>query len=155
MSKTLARLRSSAGVSKSNTKVARPARLRTSATYRLRGPCLLLPLPWANTTTPDGCSGIVRCPATDTGPALTQTSSSRSGGVGCTAGGSDPPDIAAGAIEQRHHLVIGGLREVAVSLPHRIEERGRMKADHLIGVGRELLGGVGSTDGNRQHHPAC
>src|ERR1700722_7214457 len=80
MSKTLARLRSSAGVSKSNTKVARPARLRTSATYRLRGPCLLLPLPWANTTTPEGCSGIVRCPATDTGPALTQTSSSRSGG---------------------------------------------------------------------------
>jgi len=23
--------------------------------------------------------------------------------VGCTAGGSDPPDIAAGAIEQRYH----------------------------------------------------
>ena len=29
-----------------------------------------------------------------------------------------------------------------------------MKTDHLIGVGGQHFGGVGSTDGNRQHHPA-
>ena len=80
MSKTLARLRSSAGVSKSNSRVASPARLSTSATYRLRGLCLLLPLPCANTTMPLGFSGIVRCPATVTGSGATRTSSSRSSG---------------------------------------------------------------------------
>ena len=57
MSKTLARSRSSAGVSRSNSRVASPALFNTSATYRLRGLCLLLPLPCANTTIPVACSG--------------------------------------------------------------------------------------------------
>ncbi|CPA90458.1 Uncharacterised protein [Mycobacterium tuberculosis] len=80
MSKTLARLRSSSGVSKSNNSVANPAPVKTSATYRLRILCRLLPLPCAKTTIPLGFSGTVRCPATGTGPATTWTSSSRSGG---------------------------------------------------------------------------
>ena len=37
-----------------------PASFRTAATYRLRGLCMLLPLPWTKTTMPGASSGTVR-----------------------------------------------------------------------------------------------
>jgi hypothetical protein len=48
--------------------------LKTAATCRLRGLCLLLPLPWANTTDPVAWAGMVRLPARLTDLALTLTS---------------------------------------------------------------------------------
>src|SRR6185312_4192394 len=151
MSKTLARLCSSAGVSKSNRTVASPVSFRTSATYRLRGLCLLLPLPCAKTTIPVDCFGIVRCPATDTGPATTSTSSSRIGGA---ATGEDVPKSPAGSIEQSDYLVVGGLSEVAVALPDGGKELRGGQAHHLVGVLGDGLDGFGCADGNRQRHRA-
>jgi hypothetical protein len=53
--------------------------LKTAATCRLRGLCLLLPLPWANTTDPVAWAGTVRLPARLTDLALTLTSLSTGG----------------------------------------------------------------------------
>jgi hypothetical protein len=39
-----------------------------------------------------------------------------------------------GAIEERDHLVVGGLGEVAVTLPHREEVRRRLQTHDLVGV---------------------
>src|SRR5882672_10122753 len=132
MSKTLARLRSSAGVSKSNRTVASPVSFRTSATYRLRGLCLLLPLPCAKTTIPVDCFGIMRCPAT----------------------GEDVPKSPAGSIEQSDDLVVGGLSEVAVALPDGGKELRGGQAHHLVGVLGDGLDGFGCADRNRQRHRA-
>ena len=154
MSKTLARLRSSAGVSKSNSSVASPAWFKTSATYRLRGLCLLLPLPCAKTTMPVGCSGMVRCPATVTGPADHFDLLIAQRRVGGGVDGGSLCKIAPGAIEQRDDLVVGGLGEVAVTLPDREEERRRLQAHHLVGVPGEPRDDVVRADRNRQHHLA-
>ena len=154
MSKTLARLRSSSGVSRSNSRVASPARFNTSATYRLRGLWRLLPLPCANTTIPVGVLGDREMPG----------HRHRSGGhldfliaqrrVGRADAGDAVPETVAGPIEQRDHLVVGGLGEVAVTLADGEEERGRLQAHHLVGVPGEPRDDIVRADRNRQHHPA-
>lgn len=73
MSKTLCLSASSAGVSRSNSSVPRPASCNTSATARLRGLCRLLPEPWANITRPAAPSGRARSPASRTPAASTST----------------------------------------------------------------------------------
>ena len=80
MSKTLARSRSSAGVSRSKSRVPRPRRFKDSATRRLRGLWRLLPLPWAKITRPPAARGTLRCPGRARLPIRTATSSSRSPG---------------------------------------------------------------------------
>ena len=62
--------------------------------------------------------------------------------------------VAPGAIEQRDHLVVGGLGEVAVTLPDGEEERRRLQTHHLVGVPGEPRDDVIRADRNRQHHPA-
>ena len=84
MSNTLARSSSSSEVSKSNSKVPKPASFSCSATWRLRGLCLLLPLPCTNTTMPVAPAGTVRCPASVTPAASTCTCSSRPCGPGAS-----------------------------------------------------------------------
>src|SRR5215472_854157 len=74
MSNTLALSTSSSRVSRSNSSVLRPASARTVATYRLRGLCLLLPLPWAKITIPGAPAGTVRLPASRVVPATGSTS---------------------------------------------------------------------------------
>src|SRR6202035_5283278 len=48
--------------------VQRPASLRLAATARFRGERRELPLPWANSTSPDGSAGTVRSPGSATPP---------------------------------------------------------------------------------------
>ena len=74
MSNTLALSSASPGVSRSNRKVPRPAACSTSATYRLRGLFLPLPLPWANSTIPGAFGGTVRYPLSRTWPTAGATS---------------------------------------------------------------------------------
>ena len=63
--------------------------------------------------------------------------------------------VAPGAIEKRDHLVVGGLGEVAVTLPDREEERRHVReTHHLVGVPGEPRDDVIRADRNRQHHPA-
>ncbi len=78
MSKTFARSASSAGVSRSNSRVPRPARFKAAATDRLRGLWRLLPEPWANITTAPAPPGRARSPDSRTPPASTSTSSAPS-----------------------------------------------------------------------------
>src|SRR3981081_1101468 len=59
----------SCNVSRSINRVAGFASLSTRATYRLRGLCRLLPLPWANSTIARDSSGRVRLPSNVTEPA--------------------------------------------------------------------------------------
>jgi hypothetical protein len=50
----------SSGVSRSSKRLAKPMPCKPSATRRLRGLERLLPLPWAKSTIPRGCSGQSR-----------------------------------------------------------------------------------------------
>src|SRR4030088_2316560 len=72
---------SSSGVSRSIKRVARFASLSIRATWRLRGLCLLLPLPCANSTTPRAFSGRLRLPSRVTGTATTRTRRSSTFGL--------------------------------------------------------------------------
>ena len=67
ISKTLARLASSPGVSRSNSKVAKPLWFKAWATVILRGLRRLDPLPWAKTIKPAGLSGTFNVPARPSG----------------------------------------------------------------------------------------
>ena len=135
MSNTLARSSSSSGVRRSKSKVPRPSRLSAEPTKRLRGLCLLLPLPWAKTTRPLGDSGTVRCPESRPGPMGTSTSSSR-------RGDRPPPSKARSALlvavrhalEQRDDLSVARGREVVVELTDGEESHGHLDAHHLVGV---------------------
>src|SRR6266508_2715155 len=64
---------SSSSVSRSSSSVARPACPSAAATWRLRGLCLPLPDPCANSTTPRAPSGTARSPARRAVPAGTVT----------------------------------------------------------------------------------
>ena len=92
MSNTLPRSRSSPVVSRSNSRVPRPARLSTSATYRLRALCRPLPLPCANSTNPDASLGTVSRPGNSTAQAGMTTSMSTPASTGC-----DRPSLGRGA----------------------------------------------------------
>ncbi|MGW5692630.1 hypothetical protein ACWEWX_17115, partial [Streptomyces asiaticus] len=78
-SAVIASTRSSASVSRSNSRVARSASCNTRATARLRGLCRELPLPWANATTPMGCSGRARSPTSMASSAAIRAVSERIG----------------------------------------------------------------------------
>lgn len=85
MSKTFSRSVSSAGVSRSKSRVPRPARFMAAATARLRGLWRLLPEPWAKTTTAPAPGGTVRSPASASPPASTTTSAGRRSTGSCAA----------------------------------------------------------------------
>src|SRR3970282_2546679 len=55
------------------------------------------------------------------------------------------------AREQRYHLVVLDLLEVAVELAHGHEALGRLQADELVGVGPDLLEAVGRRDRHGAH----
>ena len=97
---------------------------------------------------------MVRCPATVTGPARTSDLLVAERRVGGGVDRGSLCKVAPGAIEQRDHLVVGGLGEVAVTLPDGEEERRRLQTHHLVGVPGEPRDDVVRADRNRQHHPA-
>jgi len=61
-------------------------------------------------------------------------------------------DPTGGVVQQGHHLVVGGLTEVAVVVPDGEERLGLAEADHLVGLG-EVAQRVRGTHGHREHHP--
>ncbi len=74
MSNTLDRPASSAGVSRSKSRVASPARCSALATNRFRPLPRPLPLPCANSTMPPAPAGTVSSPGRASAPAVTCTS---------------------------------------------------------------------------------
>src|SRR6266542_2455376 len=86
---------SSSSVSRSSSSVARPACPSAAATWRLRGLCLPLPDPCANSTTPRAPSGTARSPARRAVPAgtvtLVRTLIASLPGPPLYPGGSPPP----------------------------------------------------------------
>ena len=74
--------------------------------------------------------------------------------VGGTHAGGDTPKTVVGPIQQRDNLVVRGLGESAITLPHREEERRRLQTHHVVGVPGKCLDDVVRADRNRQHDPA-
>jgi len=85
---TCARLAASSSVSRSASSVPRPARFSVAATNWLRGLCLLLPLPWAKTTSPGARPGMTSDPGSRTPPAS----------IAVSAGSASPSRVPACAI---------------------------------------------------------
>ena len=135
MSNTLARSSSSSAVSRSNSSVPSPASFSTPATYRLRGLCRLLPLPWAKTTMPRGALRHGQVPGEPHGPPRGARRPRRGPADPQPAAGPPPaaPDGRAGS-RQASDLLVGGLGEVGVALADGEEPRRGLDADHLVGV---------------------
>jgi len=120
-SNTLARSCSSWGVSRSNSKVASPAPLSTSATNRLRGLWRLLPLPgeYDYPMLPRERSDD----AHRTESASTSISSSRTGGRQPGPVPMRPRQVVAHASSTRRP-VVGGLGEIGIELSDAVEGSG-------------------------------
>ncbi len=73
-------------------------------------------------------------------------------GVGACRGGCT--ETVWCSVEQRAYLVVGGLAEIAVSLPHGEEVRRRSQAHHLIGVLLKGRNGIRRPDRRGQHNPS-
>ena len=118
-----------------------PARCSTSATYRLRGLCRLLPLPCTKTTRPSGCSGTVRWPARRAGPARPPRPP-RPGPEGRqppTPAGARPPEpVPTDRAGELHDLLVPDGPEVGIRLTHGREVRGRLQDDQFVHLPAQL-----------------
>jgi hypothetical protein len=134
--------------------VPSPASSSTPATRRLRGLCLLLPLPWTKTTIPPG---VIRH-----SQVAVQLDGARVGlhdlAAGRPASGTRDTGVRrglpqGGTLQAGEDLLVGHLGELGVELPDGEESPGRADADQLVGVGADPGPPPGRRDGHGQHDP--
>ncbi len=152
MSNTLARSRSSSGVSRSNRSVPRPASVRTSATCRL-----------------GGCAGCCRCRGRrPRSPGVLRHGQADNAGAGLDflapgrrvsrARGARGAGLCRGlrrgrAIQAGHHVLIGHLGELGVELPDSKESPWRVHAGQPAGIRAGPCPPPRRRDGHGEHHP--